>query len=102
MKLVQPHPQPQFQFKFQLRMASQCLVNRLDKTSSRYGMEISAEKIKLMTNSTKPLEKITISGQKIETVKQLSTFELFWLKTEVLARATHTYKINKKQQHWHN
>ena len=35
------------------------LVNCLNKTSSRYGMEISAEKAKLMTNNTKPVEKIT-------------------------------------------
>ena len=35
------------------------LVNCLNKTSSRYGMEISSEKTKLMTNNTKPVEKIT-------------------------------------------
>ena len=39
------------------------LVNRLDKTSSRFGMEISAEKTKLMTNSATPIgRKITASG----------------------------------------
>ena len=33
------------------------LVNRLDKTSSRYDMEISAEKTKLMTNDTERIKK---------------------------------------------
>ena len=33
------------------------LVNRLDKTASRYSIEISTEKTKLMTNSIKPIEK---------------------------------------------
>ena len=38
-------------------------VNGLDKTSSRYGMEISAEKTKLITNSIKSIEKkTTVSG----------------------------------------
>ena len=47
------------------------LVRRLYKTSFRYGMEISAAKIKLMTNSIKPIErKITVSGQELETVNQ--------------------------------
>ena len=42
------------------------LVICLDKTSSRYKMEISAEKAKLMTNSTKPTEKkTTVSGQEL-------------------------------------
>jgi hypothetical protein len=45
------------------------LVERLDKTSVAYGMEISAEKTKLMTNNTKGITKeIKVSGQKLETV----------------------------------
>ena len=45
------------------------LVNNMDRTSSRFGMEISAEKTKLMTNSTVSIKrKITVSGQKLETV----------------------------------
>ena len=40
------------------------LVERLDKASTTYGMEISAEKTKLMTNNTSGIEKeITINGQ---------------------------------------
>ena len=47
------------------------VVNCQDKTSSRHGVEISAEKTKLMTNSTKPIEKkITVSGQELNTVNQ--------------------------------
>ena len=42
------------------------LVNRLDKTSSRYGMEIGGKRTKLMTDSTKPIEKkITVNGQEL-------------------------------------
>ena len=47
------------------------LVNCMYKTSSRYGMKISAKKKKLMTNSIKPIEKkIKVSGQDLETVKR--------------------------------
>ena len=71
------------------------LVNRLDETSSRYGMEISAEKTKLMTNSTKPMEKkITVSGQELETVTQFKYLGAIiseqGSKTEVMARAAQT------------
>ena len=52
------------------------LVNRLDKTSSIYGFEISAEKTKLMINSTKPIDKkITVCGQEFETVNQVKNLE---------------------------
>ena len=69
------------------------LINRLDKTSSRYGMAISAEKTKLMTNSIKPAEKkITISGKEVETVNQFKylgdIFSEEGSKTKVLARAS--------------
>ena len=40
------------------------LVGRLDKASTAYGMEISAEKTKLMTSNTE----IKVNGQKHETV----------------------------------
>ena len=67
------------------------LVNRLDKTSSRHGMEISAEKAKLMTNSTKQTEKITVSGQELEIVNQFKCLGAILSeegsKTEVLPRA---------------
>ena len=45
------------------------LVERLDKASTAYGIEISAEKTKLLTNSTSVIStEIRINGQKLETV----------------------------------
>ena len=45
------------------------LVEHLDKASTAYGMEISAEKNKLMTNNTDGTNtQIKINGQKFETV----------------------------------
>ena len=45
------------------------LVERLDKASTDYGMEISAEKTRLMTNNTSGINKeIKVNGQKLETV----------------------------------
>ena len=46
------------------------LVNHLDKASTTYGMEISAEKTKLMTNNIKGISlDIRIGCQKLETVQ---------------------------------
>ena len=43
------------------------LVERLDKASTAYGMEISAEKTKMMTNNTSTINKeIKVNGQKLE------------------------------------
>ncbi|KAI0210308.1 Serine-protein kinase ATM [Lamellibrachia satsuma] len=45
------------------------LVERLEKTSSSYGMEISAEKTKLMTNSTQGIStEVKVNGQRLEAV----------------------------------
>ena len=45
------------------------LVKRLDETSTRYGMEISAGKTKLMRNTDAPINtSITVSGQQLDTV----------------------------------
>ena len=45
------------------------LVECLDKTSTVYGMEISAEKTKLMTNNTSGINtEIKVNKQKLETV----------------------------------
>ena len=44
-------------------------VERLDKASIAYSMEISAEKTKLMTNTTSGMNtEIKVNGQKLETV----------------------------------
>ena len=46
------------------------LINHLDTTSTKYGMEISAEKTKLMTNNTKGISlDVRIGGQEVETVQ---------------------------------
>ena len=45
------------------------LVERLDKTSTAYGMEISSENTKLMTNNTSGINTvIKVNIQKLETV----------------------------------
>ena len=45
------------------------LVERLDKASTAYDMEISAEKTTLMANNTSDINtKIKVNGQKLETV----------------------------------
>ena len=47
------------------------LVERLDKTSTAYGMQISAEKTKLMTNNTNGISSnIRVNGEKLETVQR--------------------------------
>ena len=45
------------------------LVESLDKTSTRYKMEISADRTKLMTNSADDIQReIKVKGQKLGTV----------------------------------
>ena len=45
------------------------LVECLDKASTAYGMEISAEKTKLITNNTKGINtENKVNGQKLQTV----------------------------------
>ena len=44
-------------------------MSALDKASTAYGMEISAEKTKLTTNNTSGINtEIKVNGQKLETV----------------------------------
>ena len=53
------------------------LTERLDKASTAYGMEISAEKSKLMTNNTSGIiREIKVNGQKLETVTSSNTWAL--------------------------
>ncbi|PIK42080.1 endonuclease-reverse transcriptase [Apostichopus japonicus] len=71
------------------------LVSCLDDTSRKYGMEISAGKTKLMTNSTTPFTRnIVASGQQLETVNQFKYLGAIiseeGSKAEVLARAAQT------------
>ena len=45
------------------------LVERLDKASTTYGMQIGAEKTKLMTNNTSGINtEMKVNGQKLEAV----------------------------------
>ena len=45
------------------------LVERLDKASTAYGMEISAQKTKLMTNNTSGINtEIKVNGQELKAV----------------------------------
>ena len=47
-------------------------VDRLDKTSAAFGMEISAEKTKLMTNIANGISMgIRINGEKLDEVKSV-------------------------------
>ena len=51
------------------------LVEQLDKASTAYGMGISAEKTKLMTNNTSGINtEIKVNRQKPETVKASNTW----------------------------
>ena len=48
------------------------LVNYLDKASTTYGMEISAERTNLMTNDTRGISSdIAIGGQNLETFQSV-------------------------------
>ena len=50
------------------------LVNHLEEASTTYGMQISAEKIQLMTNNTNGISTdITIDHKKLETVRSFNS-----------------------------
>ena len=71
------------------------LVERLDKASTANGMEISAEKTKLMTNNTNGINtEIKVNGQKLETVTSFkylgSVISDDGSKPEILSRITQT------------
>jgi hypothetical protein len=71
------------------------LVESLDKTSAAYGMEINAEKTKLMTNNAKGISSdIRVQGTKLETVHSFKYLGAIVTdtgsKTEVLARIAQT------------
>ena len=51
----------------------EALIESLDKTCTRYKMEISAEKTKLMTNSANGIQReIKVKGQKLSTVTRFT------------------------------
>ena len=67
------------------------LIECLDKAFTAYGMEISAEKTKLMTNNTNGINtEIKVNGQKLETVTSFKYLGLLITdegsKPEILSR----------------
>ena len=71
------------------------LVESLDKASTAYGMEISAEKTKLMTNNTSGINtEIKVNRQRLETVTSFkylgSVITNEGSKCEILSRIAQT------------
>ena len=71
------------------------LVERLDKASTAYGMEISGEKTNLMTNNTSGINtEIKVNGQKLETVTSFkylgSVITDEGSKTDIISRIAQT------------
>ena len=69
-------------------------VERLNKASTAYGMEISAEKTKMMTNNTSGIKtEIKVNGLKLETVTSFkylgSVITDEGSKPEILSRIAH-------------
>ena len=80
----------------------EALVESLDKTCTRYKMEISAEKTKLMTNSTNGIQKqIKVKGQKLGTVALGTVVSDDGSKPEALIRiAQATAALTKLKPIW--
>ena len=81
-------------------------VSRLDNTSASYGIKISAEKTKLMTNNTNGIsKKITVNGKQIETVSQFKYLDSVIAdegsKPEIISRiAQTTAAITRLKPKW--
>ena len=82
------------------------LVERLDKASTAYGVEISAKNTKLMTNNTSGINtEIEVNGQKLETVTSFkylgSVITDEGSKPEILSRiAQTTAALTRLKQVW--
>ena len=77
------------------------LVERLDKDCTAYGMEISAKKTKLMTNTTSGINtEIKINGQKLETVTSFKYLDSVITdegsRPEILSKIAHTTAALKR------
>ena len=77
------------------------LVERLDKASTAYGMDISTEKTKLMTNNISGINtEIKVNGQKLETVTSFkylgSVITDEGSKPEILSRIAQTTAALKR------
>ena len=83
-------------------------VERLNKASTAYGMEISAEQTKLMTNNTSGINaEISVNGQKLETVKSFkhlgSVITDEGSKPEILSRtAQTTAALTRLKPNWND
>ena len=74
------------------------LVERLDKVPTAYGMEISAEMTKLMTNNTSGINtEIKVNGQRLKTVTSFkylgSVITDEGSKPEILSRIAQTTAV---------
>ena len=83
------------------------LVERLDTASTAYGMEISAEKTKLITNNTSGINtEIKVNGQKLETVTSFKYLGSFITdessKPEILSMITQTAALRRLKQVWND
>ena len=84
------------------------LVEHLHKASTAYGMEIGAERTKLMTNITNGINtEIKINGQKLETVTSFKCMGSFMTdegsKPEILCRiAQTTAALTRLKQVWND
>ena len=84
------------------------LVERLDKASTAYGKEISAEKTKLMTNNASVINtEIKVNGQKLETVTSFTYLDSVIIdegsKPEILSRiAWTTAALTRLKQVWND
>ena len=82
--------------------------SHLDKASTVFGMEISAEKTKLMTNNTSGINtEIKVNGQKLEKVKRFkylgSVITDEGSKPEILSRiAQTTAALTKLKPVWND
>ena len=78
------------------------LVERLDKASTDYGMEIGVEKTKLMANNNSGISTdMKLNGQKIETVTSFkylgSVITDEGSKPEILSRTAQTSSTDKAE-----
>ena len=74
-------------------------VENLNKASTVYGMEISAKKVKLITNTSSINNEIKVNGQKLETVTSFkylgSVVSDEGSKPEILSRVAQTKAVLK-------
>ena len=80
------------------------LIERLDKASTAYGMEISAEKTKLMTNNANGINTgIKVNGQMLQTVTSFkylgSVITDEGSKPEILSRIAQTIAASVSYTH---